>query len=48
MYNLNSKAIILKDIYFLPLIEADLDNLAGFQYPQEVDIPSELTVTEIT
>ena len=39
---------MLKDIYFLLPVEADLDNLVGFQYPQEVDMPSELTVTEIT
>jgi hypothetical protein len=39
---------MLKDIYFPPPVEADLDNLVGFQYPQEVEMPSELTVTEIT
>ena len=39
---------MLKDVYFLPPVEADLDDLVGFQYPQEVDMPSKLTVTEVT
>ena len=39
---------MLKDIYFLPPVEADLDNLVGFRYPQEVSMPSKLTVTEIS
>ena len=47
-HDLSSKAVMLKDIHFLPPVEADLDNLVGFQYPQEVHMPSELTVTEIT
>ena len=44
----SSKAVILKDVHFPPPVEADLDDLVGFQYPQEVDMPSELTVTEVT
>ena len=48
MYNLSSKAIILKDIHFSLPIKTDLDNLVRFQYPQEVNIPSELTITEVT
>ena len=39
---------MLKDVHFPPPVEADLDDLVGFQYPQEVDMPSELTVTEVT
>ena len=39
---------MLKDVYFPLSVEADLDNLVGFQYPQEVDMPSKLTETEIT
>ena len=44
----SSKAVMLKDIHFLPPVEADLDDLVGFRYPQEVSMPSELTVTEVT
>ena len=44
----SSKAAMLKDTHFPPPVEADLDDLAGFQYPQEVDMPSELTITEVT
>jgi hypothetical protein len=39
---------MLKNVYFLLPVEADLDDLVGFQYSQEVDMPSELTVTEVT
>ena len=39
---------MLKDIYFPPPVEADLDDLVGFRYPQEVSMPSELTVTEVS
>jgi hypothetical protein len=39
---------MLKDVHFLLPVETDLDNLVGFQYPQEVDMPNELTVTEVT
>ena len=39
---------MLKSTHFPPPVEADLDDLAGFQYPQEIDMPSELTITEVT
>jgi hypothetical protein len=44
----SSKAAMLKEVHFPPPVEADLDDLVGFQYPREVNMPSELTVTEVT
>ena len=44
----SSKAAMLKDVHFPPPVEADLDDLVGFRYPQEVSMPSKLTVTEVS
>jgi hypothetical protein len=38
---------MMKDAHFPPPVEADLNDLAGFQYPREVEIPSDLTTTEV-
>jgi hypothetical protein len=44
----HSKAAMLKDTHFPPPMDAGLEDLMGFQYPQEVNMPNELTEMEVT
>jgi exonuclease III len=44
----SSKAALLKTVHFPPPVEADLDDLRGYIYPQEAEMPSQLTEMEVT
>jgi hypothetical protein len=39
---------MLKGTHFPPPVDADPEDLRGFQYPQEANMPNELTEMEVT
>jgi hypothetical protein len=44
----SSKATMLQETHFPPPVEADLDDLVGYQYQEEVEMPDKLTEGEVT